>query len=200
MGCCRAHRAPPPPTPNADRHMPPRLTRVPPSLPVLPSGFDPLSFSKGDLKSLKQKEIKNARLAMVAFLGALAPAALCLAAAPARPPLLPDAALVYIFSLSLSYMWHLGSLACLPEANCCGWTWRRPAQRRSPDPRSLLPHPPACLPAGFVAQHNAQEGSPLDQLAAHLKDPWGTHFITNGACGCGGVIGGQTFFCLAVVG
>jgi len=64
-------------------------------------GFDPLSFSKGDMKSLKQKEIKNARLAMVAFLG-------------------------------------------------------------------------------FVAQHNAQEGSPLDQLAAHLKDPWGTHFITNG--------------------
>ena len=33
------------------------------------SGFDPLSFSKGDMKSLKLKEIKNARLAMVAFLG-----------------------------------------------------------------------------------------------------------------------------------
>jgi hypothetical protein len=55
--------------------MPPRLTRLPAPLPApfLPAGFDPLSFSKGDLKSLKQKEIKNARLAMVAFLGAPPP-------------------------------------------------------------------------------------------------------------------------------
>ena len=59
----------------ADRRMPPRLTRLPAPLPApfLPAGFDPLSFSKGDLKSLKQKEIKNARLAMVAFLGAPPP-------------------------------------------------------------------------------------------------------------------------------
>lgn len=37
-----------------------------------PAGFDPLSFSKGDYKGLKQKEIKNGRLAMLAFLGFVA--------------------------------------------------------------------------------------------------------------------------------
>lgn len=64
-------------------------------------GFDPLSFSKNNLDQWKLKEIKNARLAMLAFLG-------------------------------------------------------------------------------FVAQHNAQPGSPLEQLSAHLADPWKNHFINNG--------------------
>merc|ERR1711998_368222 len=31
--------------------------------------FDPLALSNGDLKELKEKEIKNGRLAMVAFVG-----------------------------------------------------------------------------------------------------------------------------------
>jgi hypothetical protein len=34
--------------------------------------FDPMGMSKGNLPELKQKEIKNARLAMVAFLGFVA--------------------------------------------------------------------------------------------------------------------------------
>ena len=58
-----------------------------------------------------------------------------------------------------------------------GSGWRDRALPNPSLPRPSLPS----APAGFVAQHNAQEGSPLDQLAAHLKDPWGTHFITNGA-------------------
>ncbi|PSC72652.1 light harvesting complex A [Micractinium conductrix] len=64
-------------------------------------GFDPLSFTKGNYAELKQKEIKNGRLAMVAFLG-------------------------------------------------------------------------------ILAQHNAQPGSPLDQLGNHLANPWKNHFINNG--------------------
>ncbi len=34
--------------------------------------FDPLGFSKGDLKTAQTKEIKNGRLAMVAFVGFVA--------------------------------------------------------------------------------------------------------------------------------
>lgn len=40
--------------------------------------------------------------------------------------------------------------------------------------------PPPCPPPGIVAQHNAQPGSPLEQLSAHLADPWKNHFINNG--------------------
>ena len=45
----------------------------------------------------------------------------------------------------------------------------------------LATHLPRRLPlplaAGIVAQHNAQPGSPLEQLGKHLENPWANHFI-----------------------
>ena len=41
----------------------------PAHVPHTRAGFDPLGYSKGDFAGLKQKEIKNGRLAMMAFLG-----------------------------------------------------------------------------------------------------------------------------------
>mmetsp|Transcript_8361 Transcript_8361/g.22619 ORF Transcript_8361/g.22619 Transcript_8361/m.22619 type:complete len:253 (-) Transcript_8361:56-814(-) len=70
--------------------------------PGYPGGiFDPASFAKGNVEELKLKEIKNGRLAMVAFLG-------------------------------------------------------------------------------FVAQHAAVGGTPLENLSKHLSDPWLNNAITNG--------------------
>lgn len=46
-------------------------------------------------------------------------------------------------------------------------------------PTSPCSPPPPPRP-GIVAQHNAQPGSPLEQLSAHLADPWKNHFINNG--------------------
>lgn len=61
---CRVQRLP------YQRAVPPKVVTPTPSPPC--AGFDPLSFSKGDYKGLKQKEIKNGRLAMLAFLGFVA--------------------------------------------------------------------------------------------------------------------------------
>lgn len=46
--------------------------------------------------------------------------------------------------------------------------------------RPLAPpgtHPPLVWRAGILAQHNAQPGSPLEQLGKHLENPWANHFI-----------------------
>jgi len=55
-------------------HSPPTSLTPANSSPSNPAGypggiFDPLGFSKGDLKTAQTKEIKNGRLAMVAFAG-----------------------------------------------------------------------------------------------------------------------------------
>ncbi|GBF95488.1 light-harvesting protein of photosystem I [Raphidocelis subcapitata] len=69
---------------------------------IYPGGaFDPMGMSKGNIEELKLKELKNGRLAMVAFLG-------------------------------------------------------------------------------FVAQHAATGKAPLEALSAHVGNPWGSNFATNG--------------------
>lgn len=47
------------------------------------------------------------------------------------------------------------------------------------------PFPPPCSLAmlsviGFVAQHAANDKSPLAVLGEHISNPWGDNFATNG--------------------
>lgn len=133
---------------------------------IYPGGaFDPLNFAKGDINTLKLKEIKNGRLAMMACLG---------------------------FVAQVWIGWHCvmgGGLSCLalPCAACgghmggphCPAAVVRAAAPPRAAPRHLTttPPPPPCV--SFV-QHAATGKTPLQALSEHISNPWGSNFATNG--------------------
>ena len=86
---------------------------------------------------------------------------------------------------------------CRGGCRCRGVSANPPPPAPHPPPPPPPPPHPRPRPAGIVAQHNAQPGSPLEQLSAHLADPWKNHFINNGVSlpfineGCGPGGGGR---------
>lgn len=155
--------------------------------PGYPGGiFDPLGFSKGNLKELQTKEVKNGRLAVRWLLerAGRAPLLGCLRARAASQP------------RAAGRLCNVAALLRLSRG-----TGARVAERRRgkhlacrfllchPPPRSIKtrPSPPPCPQMvafmGFVFAAQTTGKGPLAALADHLSNPGGSNWITNiGTC------------------
>ena len=132
--------------------------------------FDPLGFSKGDFQSAKTKEIKNGRLAMVAFVGFTIQAQVCAGMAGPLPP--PS-----ISRCRKQCCWARQSVARVAVQSFVALPPRRPFLLLS---SYLSCFKLNCAPCCVV---QATGKGPLANLADHLSSPFAQNITKNiGTC------------------
>ena len=132
---------------------------------VAGGAFDPLGWSKGNLEELKVKELKNGRLAMVAFLGFVAQYGATGVTLSATIALWADT----VCNQRKGGMHNMSGQAVVLILSCM---------------HCVIYQEDACLLCCSVSnphhwQCYAGKG-PIENLGQHLANPWANNFATNG--------------------